>query len=339
MILICISFIQYLILKFSLLIFQDNASQEGGSGNQRMGNDDRKPQYKKGEDFQIMQKLKQLIGPMYDLQPIDQDEIKFSNRNRLYVGNLTNDVTEEELRELFVPFGEIAEAFINKEKNFAFVKVDFHANAEKAKRQLDGTNRKGRQLRVRFAPNATTIRVRNLSPMVSNELLYKAFEIFGPIERAVAIVDDRGKPSGEGHVEFARKASATAAVRYCEERCFFLTTSLRPCVVDLFDQVDDTDGQPEKSVANKKNPEFNQSRSVQPRFAEKGSFEHEYGTRWKQLYEMCKQKKDMLLQELRMEEQKLEAQMEHARYEHETELLRERKFQRLYLWNLMHGLF
>lgn len=71
----------------------------------------------------INQKLKNLQGPTHDLQMNDTEEIKFSGRNRLYIGNLTNDVTEEELAELFKPFGEISEAFTNKDKNFAFLKV------------------------------------------------------------------------------------------------------------------------------------------------------------------------------------------------------------------------
>ena len=136
---------------------------------------------RKSEDFMIQQKLKQLQGPTHELPSIEHEEIKFSGRNRLYIGNLTNDVTEEELRALFKPFGEIGEAFINTEKNFAFIKVDYHANAEKAKRELDGHMRKNRPLRVRFAPNATTIRVKNLTSHVTNELLHKSFEIFGPV--------------------------------------------------------------------------------------------------------------------------------------------------------------
>lgn len=142
------------------------------------------------------------------------------------------------------------------------------------------------------------------------------------IERAVIVVDDRGKPTGEGIVEFARKSGAMAAIRYCSEKCFFLTSSLRPCVCEIYEHNDLTDGYPEKSL-NKKGPDFFKSRQCGPRFAETGSFEHEYGTRWKQLHELYKQKSDALKREMIMEEEKLEAQMEYARYEHETEMLRD----------------
>jgi splicing factor, proline- and glutamine-rich len=209
----------------------------------------------------INQRLKQFQGPILDIPPIECEEIKFSGRNRLYIGNLSNDVNEEELRELFKTYGEISEAFINADKNFAFIKVDYHINAEKAKKELDGRMRKNRPLRVRFAPNATAIKIKNLTPWISNELLYRAFEVFGQIERAVIIVDDRGKPTGEGVVEYVRKASATAAMRHCQEKCFFLTSSLRPCVVEPFEHNDDTDGYPEKSLM-KKSQDFYKARQV-----------------------------------------------------------------------------
>lgn len=61
---------------------------------------------------------------------------------------------------------------------------------------------------------------------------------------------------------------------------------------------------------------------VGPRFAEPNSFEHEYGQKWKVLFERKKQKLDALEQEMKIEMDKLGAQMEFAKYEHETEQLR-----------------
>lgn len=112
------------------------------------------------------------------------------------------------------------------------------------------------------------------------------------------------------------------ALRYCTEKCYFLTSSLRPCVVELFEHSDDTDGYPEKAV-NRKTDAYMDARQYGPRFAEQNSFQHEYGTRWKNLHELYKQKFDALKREMLVDEEKLEAQMEYARYEHETEMLRE----------------
>uniref|UniRef100_A0A340TBG1 RRM domain-containing protein n=1 Tax=Anopheles minimus TaxID=112268 RepID=A0A340TBG1_9DIPT len=339
-------------------------SNNGGPGNNRPGNNGGNPQQMGGEDFGpnqhqnrggmnrgnnrggndmdnnfgdrrrgggeayfISEKLRMLAGPLLEIPPIEAHDAKFSGRNRLYVGNLTNDVTEEELMEMFRPFGEINEVFMNKEKNYAFVRVDYLSNAEEAKRNLDGTTRKNRVLRVRFAPNATAIRVKNLTPYVTNELLYKSFEVFGPLERAVVQVDERGKPTGEGIVEFKNKPGALAAIRFCTEKCYFLTTSLRPVIVEPYTYQDDNDGLPEKSL-NKKQSEFLKARQQGPRFAEHGSFEFEYGQRWKHMHELFKQKAESLKREMIMEEEKLEAQMEYARFEQETEQLREQLRQR-----------
>lgn len=74
----------------------------------------------------------------------------------------------------------------------------------------------------------------------------------------------------------------------------------------------------------KKTIEFQKQRDIGPRFANQSSFEHEFGTRWKQLAELYKQKEEALKREMKLEEEKLEAQMEFTRYEHETEMLRER---------------
>jgi hypothetical protein len=60
---------------------------------------------------------------------------------------------------------------------------DYRANAEKAKRELDGQMRKGRALKVRFAPHSAAVKVKNLTPWVSNELLEKAFAVFGEVSQ------------------------------------------------------------------------------------------------------------------------------------------------------------
>ena len=55
---------------------------------------------------------------------------------------------------------------------------------------------------------------------VTNELLTEAFTQFGIVERAVVIVDDRGKPTGEGIVEFGRKPAANSALTRIANGCF-----------------------------------------------------------------------------------------------------------------------
>lgn len=286
----------------------------GGGGNRDQG--DWNP------DDRLNDRVSQLAGPSFDLAPVDTAEKKFSGRSRLYVGNIATEVNEDDIQELFKGFGETNELFVNKEKNFCFIRMDYHVNAEKAKRELDGSVLKARTLKIRFAPPFSAVKVKNLTPFVSNELLYYAFSVFGEIERCIVSVDERGKTTGEGIVEFARKNSAALAVRKCSEACYFLTSSLRPVIAEQYDIVDETDGYQDKNIP-RKNAEYLKEREMGPRFANINSFEHEYGMRWKQLYELHSQKEQALKKELLMEKEKLEAQMEYAHYEHETEVLRE----------------
>lgn len=291
--------------------------------------DDReyKPNYNKAADDRLLEKILSLSGPTLDLAPSVVTERKFQNKCRLYIGNVSSEITEEELLELFKPFGESTELFLNKEKNFSFIRMDYKSNAEKAKNTIDGLFIKGRPIKVRFAPINAAIRVKCLNSAVTNELLELAFSIFGEIERAVVLVDDRGNSKNEGIIEFTRKPAAAQALKRCQEGVFFLTQSLKPVIAEPLDLVDDEDGLSERTISKKSTDYFKQ-RSIGPRFATVGSFEFEYGTRWKQLYELFKQKEEALQKELRLEEEKLDAQMEFARYENETEILREQLRQR-----------
>lgn len=49
-------------------------------------------------------------------------ERKFTGRCRLFVGNLV-DCDEEEMKEMFSKYGEVAEVFVNKEKGFGFIRL------------------------------------------------------------------------------------------------------------------------------------------------------------------------------------------------------------------------
>lgn len=311
--------------------------QRRGGGNQRFRRqnqdfDNRKGRFKGGMNQQnssdhrplherlMYEKLTEIGGPTFELPPVETTEKKFSGKCRLYIGNIPAELDESEIIDMFKKYGETSELFINREKNFGFIKLDYHFNAERAKNEINGTFVKGRTLKIRFAPGSTTLKIKNLDEYVSNELLYTAFSIFGEIERCVVIADERGKSVGEGIVEFARKNSAQMALRQCADNCFFLTANLRPVLVETYDALDETDGYCEKFV--KKSPDYFKQRGIGPRFAPPNSFEEEYGMHWKQLNELYQQKLLALKKENEIEQEKLVAQMEFARYEHETAMLR-----------------
>jgi len=75
----------------------------------------------------------------------------------IYVGNLSRDVSESELKEAFAAFGEIQSCNIIKDKftgesrGFGFVEMPNKDEAEKAISALNGKDMKGRNLTVNEA--------------------------------------------------------------------------------------------------------------------------------------------------------------------------------------------
>jgi RNA recognition motif-containing protein len=75
----------------------------------------------------------------------------------IYVGNLSRDLTETELREAFAAFGEVSSASIIKDKfsgetrGFGFVEMPNKDEADKAIASLNGRDLKGRTATVNEA--------------------------------------------------------------------------------------------------------------------------------------------------------------------------------------------
>ena len=75
----------------------------------------------------------------------------------IYVGNLSYEATEEDLRLAFEAFGQVKSATIMKDKisgeprGFGFVEMPSKAEAQSAIDGLNGTDLKGRKLKVNEA--------------------------------------------------------------------------------------------------------------------------------------------------------------------------------------------
>jgi len=75
----------------------------------------------------------------------------------IYVGNLSYQMTNEELQELFEQFGEVTRVNVIKDretgrsKGFGFVEMVEEAAGDKAIEALDGEETNGRNLRVNKA--------------------------------------------------------------------------------------------------------------------------------------------------------------------------------------------
>ncbi|MBK1723494.1 RNA recognition motif domain-containing protein [Thiocystis violacea] len=76
---------------------------------------------------------------------------------RIYVGNLPYSVTDDDLRDLFGEFGELASAevikdkFSGQSKGFGFVEMPSNSEADAAIKALNEAEMKGRKLTVNEA--------------------------------------------------------------------------------------------------------------------------------------------------------------------------------------------
>ena len=80
---------------------------------------------------------------------------------KIYVGSLSKDVTDAELRHAFEAFGQVASAEVMKDKvsgaskGFGFVEMPAQAEAHAAIQGLNGKDLKGRPLTVNEARQRT----------------------------------------------------------------------------------------------------------------------------------------------------------------------------------------
>lgn len=68
--------------------------------------------------------------------------------SKLYVGNLTYSVTEDQLEELFSQYGDVKSVRVIERKGFGFVEMGTVEEAESAKEALNETEFVGRTLRI-----------------------------------------------------------------------------------------------------------------------------------------------------------------------------------------------
>ena len=75
----------------------------------------------------------------------------------IYVGNLSYEITDDEVKDLFSPHGEISSVSIIKDKQsgqskgFGFIEMPNQAEAEEAIKALNESEVKGRNIKVNQA--------------------------------------------------------------------------------------------------------------------------------------------------------------------------------------------
>ena len=108
---------------------------------------------KGGEPKRRSSERKPMVNPEPARQPIPAGSVE------IYVGNLSYDLTDEELKKLFAEYGEVSSArivlnrFNGKSKGFGFVVMPNRSEAEKAIAAYSEKEFMGRKMRVNEAKN------------------------------------------------------------------------------------------------------------------------------------------------------------------------------------------
>lgn len=169
---------------------------------------------------------------------IDEMKAQFTN---LFVKNLDTEISEEELRDIFEPYGQITSCVLQvdeegKSKGFGFVNYQGHESAQAAVDALHDSEVKGKKLFVSRAQKkaereeelrrsyeqaklekfsqyqGTNLYVKNLDDDWDDEKLRAEFEAFGTITSAKIMRDDKGVSRGFGFVCYTTPDEATRAV-------------------------------------------------------------------------------------------------------------------------------
>ena len=72
-------------------------------------------------------------------------------KSKLFCGGLPYEMESDQLKEMFLKFGEIKSYFMASGKGYGFVEFNSPEEAEKAKEGLNDTELEGRKLKIDFA--------------------------------------------------------------------------------------------------------------------------------------------------------------------------------------------
>mmetsp|Transcript_7956 Transcript_7956/g.12776 ORF Transcript_7956/g.12776 Transcript_7956/m.12776 type:complete len:643 (+) Transcript_7956:215-2143(+) len=178
------------------------------------------------------------VGPFVRKSQRSGSSDRFTN---IFVKNLDPEFTDERLRELFEPFGDITSAVVMRNEDgtsrgFGFVNFDSADGAKVACDKLNGMEVEGRplfvgraqkkneretELRAKFEQlrleriqktQANNVYIKNIDDSIDTDRLKQEFSSVGPITSATIMKDERGISKGFGFVCFVNADDAAKAV-------------------------------------------------------------------------------------------------------------------------------
>ncbi|XP_010526963.1 PREDICTED: polyadenylate-binding protein 2-like [Tarenaya hassleriana] len=180
------------------------------------------------------------VGPFLRRQERESavNKTKFTN---VFVKNLAESTTDDDLKNIFGEFGQITSAVVMKDgdgksKGFGFVNFESADDAGNAVESLNGKtfddkewyvgraqkkSEREMELRLRYEQNikevaekfqGSNLYVKNLDDSISDEKLKELFSPFGTITSCKVMRDPSGVTKGSGFVAFSTAEEATKAM-------------------------------------------------------------------------------------------------------------------------------
>ncbi|KAJ4838469.1 hypothetical protein Tsubulata_034931 [Turnera subulata] len=131
--------------------------------------------------------------------------------NNLWVGNLTQDVSDADLMELFDKYGAMDSVITYCNRSYAFVFLKHVEDAKAARDALQGTPLRGNPIKIEFARPAKPSKnlwVGGISPAVTKEELEQEFQKFGKLEDFRFAMD-----RNTALIEYSRLEDASQAMK------------------------------------------------------------------------------------------------------------------------------
>ncbi|KAH6834344.1 binding protein 2 [Perilla frutescens var. hirtella] len=144
----------------------------------------------------------------------------------LYVGDVDGNVTEEDLRRLFIQAGDVVSVKIcvdeinRRSLGYGYVNFSNPEHAEKALEDLNFTRLNGRCIRIAYSNREGTLRksgqgnifVKNLDKSIDHKALHDIFSPLGKIISCKVETDSSGQSRGYGYVQYKDEETALRAI-------------------------------------------------------------------------------------------------------------------------------
>ena len=121
-----------------------------------------------------------------------------SDNNYLFVGDLSKECTEDDLKSLFSTQGEVKDIIIKRSKKthkalgYGFVQMHSLEVAEQCLTKLQGLEIAGRHIRIGWGKPDCYLKISNLSFDTTLEMIHTAFAEFGSFKCSDTLIQQNG---------------------------------------------------------------------------------------------------------------------------------------------------